>query len=92
MILKVNMKCDLMIMIYWRRSYYYCFYTKTTKGTRVFWRGHAKPRFWVRQIFSKKREIGEILNSKSLIGKTSKNFKKHLIQELKLPTGTLKNI
>ena len=47
------------------------------RAQRTFRRGRAKPRFWVRQIFSKREELVEY---------------HRLIQELKLPTGDLKNI
>ena len=47
------------------------------RAQRAFRRGRAKPRFWVGQIFSKREELVEY---------------HRLIQELKLPTGALKNI
>ena len=47
------------------------------RAQRAFRRSRAKPRFWVGQIFSKREELVEY---------------HRLIQELKLPTGALKNI
>ena len=46
------------------------------RAHRAFRRRCANPRFWLRQIFSKREELGEY---------------HHLIQELKVPTGALKN-
>ena len=47
------------------------------RAQRAFRGGRAKPRFWVRQIFSKREELVEY---------------DRFIQELKLPTGALNNI
>ena len=47
------------------------------RAQRAFRRLCANPRFWVRQIFSKREELGKY---------------HYLIQELKVPTGALKNI
>ena len=47
------------------------------RAQRTFRRRRAKPRFWVRQIFSNRAELGKY---------------HRLIQELKVPTGALKNI
>ena len=54
-----------------------CKNRRPRKAQRAFRRRRAKPRFWVQQIFSKREELGEY---------------HRLIQELKLPTGALKNI
>ena len=48
-----------------------------TRAQKAFRKGCAKRRFWLWQIFSEREELGEY---------------HHLIKELKLPTGALKNI